>query len=476
MSLALAVAKTIDHYGMFRPGQRVGVAVSGGADSVCLLHLLRELAPEWELRLTVLHLDHGLRGAESRRDAEFVRALANTLDLPLELRSAELAGAPGNLEQTARNARLSFFRERIAAGAVDRVAVGHNRSDQAETVLFRFLRGAATGGLAGIRPVTEEGIVRPLIEIERPRIETYLRERGIPWCEDSTNAGPQFARNRIRHSLLPQLEREWNPALRQTLAHTAAWAVDEETFWKAEIDRIAARVLAERDGAILVAVPELATRPVAVARRLVRRAIERVKGDLRAVDFEHVSAILGLVAAAKGHGCVQLPGLAVARSFDWLRFAPRAASPPHQYRMAVSVPGAVRVAVADLELSLELVERTGTSSLSDSVYNIGMGCIDRQRLSGSLFVRNWQPGDRYQPVGHTGEEKIKTLFHKARIPLWERSGWPVLTDGTAIVWARCFGPAAGLAAGEESGMLVRVCDRSVKSESGCRSAASNYLK
>src|SRR5262249_10553666 len=155
---------------------RVGVAVSGGPDSVCLLALLRELAPRWDLRLTVLHLDHQLRGEESRQDALFVRDLAAAWELPFELREMDVAAlcrqTGDTLEQAARSARLEFFRGFLRDGTLDRVAVGHTRSDQAETVLFRFLRGAGTAGLAGIRPVTAEGIVRPLLQIERSEIES----------------------------------------------------------------------------------------------------------------------------------------------------------------------------------------------------------------------------------------------------------------------------------------------------------------
>ncbi len=160
---------------MFQPGNKVGVAVSGGADSVCLLHVLRE----FDLRLHVLHLNHNLRGDESRDDAEFVRQLAGALQLPCTIREANFADSFGNLEQDAREARLGFFREVISSGLVDRVALGHTRSDQAETVLFRFLRGSGTAGLAGIRPVTADGIVRPLFDVERAEVEGFLRDRGI---------------------------------------------------------------------------------------------------------------------------------------------------------------------------------------------------------------------------------------------------------------------------------------------------------
>ncbi|MBV9747142.1 MAG: tRNA lysidine(34) synthetase TilS, partial [Acidobacteriia bacterium] len=194
------VASTISRYRMVEPGHTIGVAVSGGADSVCLLHVLREISPHWNLRLRVLHLNHRLRGAESEADAEFVRQLASQFGFVFSFREADLSAASGNLEELAREARLAFFHDEIAAGQVDRVATGHTRSDQAETVLFRFLRGAGTAGLSAIRPVTQTGpgvsrieLVRPLIGVDRAQVEQFLKDRFIPWREDSTNFGFVFS-------------------------------------------------------------------------------------------------------------------------------------------------------------------------------------------------------------------------------------------------------------------------------------------
>src|ERR1043166_9594922 len=159
------VAATIERHRMIQPGTRVGIAVSGGADSVCLLFALHELAPRWALRLSVLHLNHGLRGVESHQDAEYVRCLAAKLGLAAAVRETNVGASKDNLEQAAREARLALFREMIESGAVDRVATGHTQSDQAETVLFRFLRGSGSAGLGGIRPTTSSGIIRPLLDI-----------------------------------------------------------------------------------------------------------------------------------------------------------------------------------------------------------------------------------------------------------------------------------------------------------------------
>ena len=444
---------------MFAPGQRVGVAVSGGADSVCLLHVLGELAPRLDLQLSVLHLNHQMRAAESDADEEFVRGLASRLGLELHSMRADVpriaAETGDNLEQAARRVRREFFLGFLRRGTLDRVALGHTGSDQAETVLFRFLRGSGIAGLAGIRPVTPDGLVRPLIEIDREEVRQYLSGRGIAWREDSSNSDCRFARNRIRHELLPGLAQDWNPALAGTLARTAAVARDEEEYWDAEIGRVVAGRLVERPPAVLFRADWLGTLPPAVARRVVRRAIQTAKGDLRDIDMEHVERILELTSTLAGSGRLQVPGLDVFRSFDWVRLAPPGTDTlaNRDYDVPAPVPGLLRLPHgATLSLELAASEASGTAN----VYNKEGTELDWDRVSGGLRVRNWRPGDRYRPVGRTSETRIKLLFQDARIPLWERRRWPIITCGESIVWAARFGTAAEYAASPQTHTVLRV--------------------
>lgn len=448
-TLLQRVAAAIERHAMFASARRIGVAVSGGADSVCLLHLLRELGAPC---LTVLHLDHRLRGEESRADAAFVRELAIGFGLPLISREASLP-PDGNLEQNARQARLAFFQEAIASGAADRVAVGHTRSDQAETVLFRLLRGTGMPGLAGIRPVTADGIVRPLIDVERDEVEAHLRERGLAWREDSTNSSRRFARNRLRHELLPQLTRDWNPELVAALARIADQAIAEEEWWAAEIARISTGRLAAKDGAVVAEASAIGGLPDAVARRLVRRGMELAKGDLLGVEFHHIDDVVRLARSKVGRGRVQAPGLDICRSFNHIRFG---AAQSGGFRLPAPVPGRVRIPGTNRAICLELIEKAETWAGYECVYNDGMGFVDWGRVSGSLELRSWAPGDRYQPKGNSGVQKFKTLFQNARVPSWERIHWPVLADGNGVVWTRRFGPAASLAPGPESRVVLRV--------------------
>ena len=288
--------------------------------------------------------------------------MAGRLGLPYYFGEVDVAGLARdraeNLEQAARQERRRFFREFVHSGKLDRVALGHTRSDQAETVLFRFLRGSGTAGLAGIRPVTPDGFVRPLLGIDRADVEQFLRERNIAWREDSSNASLDFARNRIRHELLPMLQREWNPAIAETLAHTADWALEEESYWDAEVDRLATEHIIVKPPAIFLRVDRLGDLPPAAARRLIRRGIEMIKGDLRAVDFGHIVAVMALAYQQDGSGRLQLPGVDVYRSFEWLRLGPPGMDSleNRNFRIPAPVPGSVALPHGSSAILLELIE------------------------------------------------------------------------------------------------------------------------
>ncbi len=458
-ALIKRVTEYLSCYSMFGPGQTVGVAVSGGADSVCLLHVLAEIAPRFALRLKVLHLNHQLRGEESARDEEFVRNLAASMGLPACAETADVerirAESGDNLEQAARRIRRKFLSGFVERGEVDRVALGHTRSDQAETVLFRLLRGSGTTGIAGMLPVTPEGFVRPLLCVGRADVERFLTGRGVHWREDLSNRDLSFSRNRIRHELLPALSRDWNPALEVNLDRMATLAADDEQYWSGEIERLAGAQLTRNSHGILLEAGLLSRQCRAVSRRLVRRAFEIVKGDLRRIEFGHVEQVLQLAEGDEGHGRLQAPGLDIFRSFDWILVArPRGAQAERGFRLPLPVPGRVRIPGSGAVLYVEL-EETETPSTGYG-YNTGEWQLDWSRLPGPLELRDWRPGDRYCPVGAVGEERIKSLFQRARVPLWERRGWPVISCGETIIWARRFGPAAEYAAAHQTRQVLKV--------------------
>jgi tRNA(Ile)-lysidine synthase len=440
------VRRSIIRYNMLPPGSRVAVAVSGGPDSVCLLHMLQDLAPSFNVSLAVAHLNHQLRGAESDEDEKFVARLAERLGLPYHCARVDVAAVDDNLEQAARRARRTFF---TSLGA-DRIALGHTRDDQAETVLFRLLRGSGLRGLAGIFPVTAGGYIRPLIEVTRAEVEEFLRARRIPSRCDASNLDPRFARNRIRHSLLPQLARDWNPRIGETLAQLATVAQDEERWWRTYIAELSSGILVRRAGGIELSAPALAQLPAAVSRRLIRAAIARVKGDLRRIEFDHVKRILELAAQPEGDGRLRLPGLDIRRSFDWIRIAPPAPRPEFPAARLV-IPG---VYPAGDGASLHLEVSDAPPSSKDATLKAAE--LSLRRLPPVLELRGWKPGDHYRPEGQIRDQKIKEMFQAERVPSWLRPSWPIVTSGDTILWARTFGAAAEFAASPEPGPVLRV--------------------
>ncbi len=355
----------------------------------------------------------------------------------------------------------TFSRRQIAEGVCDVVATGHTLDDQAETVLYRFVRGAGTAGLSGILPVTPAGIIRPLLDLRRDDIRAWLRERNIPWREDHSNASAEFARNRIRLQHMPELAASLNPSLPEVLASTASWARDEEEYWSGELDRLESQYFISRPETVLIKTKPFLEIPVAVQRRLLRRGILRVRGSLRAIDFRHVEAIRALMATREGSGRMQLPDLDIYRSFDWLRLAPVGFDSrlERDFEAPLPIPGRTALPERRIVIEMELVSAAG-------VYNDSVQGLDWDRCTGSLAseglrLRNWRPGDQYQSRGRSAADKIKTLFQEFRVPLWDRRTWPVITRAAAgsnqpdtILWTRKFGVASEFAAGPDSRKIL----------------------
>jgi tRNA(Ile)-lysidine synthase len=395
---------------MFSQGGVTGVAVSGGRDSVCLLDVLAELAPSLGLRLEVLHVNHRLR-QEADEEEAFVRGLAESRGLPVHVARPELD--TGNLEAAARAARLRFFAEAPVAA----VATGHTRSDQAETVLFRILRGTGVTGLAAIRPVAGK-LVRPLLSISRREVDAWVTARGLAFREDSSNADIRFDRNRIRHRLLPMLEQEWNPAVEEALARLADIAREEEDAW--------ADMTGTGSGAI-ASVDTVNSQPRAVRRRLVRAMAERAAGVQ--LTFEQLDRVLQLFERDSGDGRAIIGELDVLRSLDRVRFSRRTVGQSRNWSVTVPFPADERSPFGRLRVWWSL----------NPAYNEGAGI---GLLAGKSFVlRNWRPGDEIELAGRGRSLRLKELFQEGRVPLWERRDWPVLTLSDEVVWTKRWGRA-----------------------------------
>lgn len=460
-TLQQRVLKTIQRDRMLAGGQRVSVAVSGGADSVALFLLLQELRVKLGCILSIAHLNHQLRGTDADADEQFVRELAAQAAVPLHVQRANVAAEAArnrwNLEDAGRRLRAKFFRELVASGRAECVAVAHTADDQAETVLAHFLRGSGISGLAGIHPVAG-CVVRPLLGVRRAELRAYLGERGQPWREDASNRDTSRLRARLRHALIPRMEAEYQPALIERLCQLAVIARGEEDYWQRLLDEMLPRVAEQDTGSVLIPVASLVPLPgaaaggpsAALARRMIRRVMQQVSGA-GSGSAEHVERVLEL--AREGHAGqeIELPaGVSVRRTRDArLRFALRnretkAAPPSYQYSVHWPLqPGAgVEVAEVGIRFRFKLIDWPAASRDTRQ----GPAPLDAGLLAPPLAIRNWRPGDAYRPVGHRRAHKLKELLYRARVEAAERPGWPVLESAGRIVWTRGLPPAVECAA------------------------------
>ncbi|HEY0704665.1 MAG TPA: tRNA lysidine(34) synthetase TilS [Candidatus Acidoferrales bacterium] len=447
-------------------------AVSGGADSVAMLRLLSALADELGITLLVAHLNHSLRGAESDGDAEFVRYLAQTHNLKFLQRVEDVAAAAErngwNLEDAGRRLRRKFFDELVSEGSADRIAVAHTADDQAETLLAHLFRGTGITGLGGIHPV-DGPVVRPLLEIRRQELRDYLYTLNQEWREDATNQDTTRTRARIRKNLLPQIERDYSPAVVGHLNDLARLAREEETFWGAFIEERFRKLTHETAvGLSISAADLLAPLPIetaatrSVSERLVRRIFEALQGDRRELSAKHVEQVLLLAGSSQSGLTTELPrGILVRSDLGQLVFSRRAAvttrtashettgqANPYQYEVTLPLTAKVTVAVVEVgkRLSLNLID--WPTPERDTIWD--NQALDADLLRAPLILRNWRPGDSYRPRGRRNEQKLKQMMLGKRVPAAQRTGWPVLESAGQVVWALGMVPAGECAAGAKT--------------------------
>src|SRR3984893_8780568 len=468
-----AIRGAIEKQGLLRAGERVGVAVSGGADSVALLLLLVELRKQLGVVLSVAHFNHKLRGKDSEADEKVAAKLAVKYGLAFHRGHADVAAkakrSKANLEDTARRARYECFSTLARGGHLDKVAVAHTADDQAETVLAHILRGTGLAGLGGIHPKVGH-VVRPLLGVRRAELRAYLKLKKQTWREDATNRDTTRMRARIRKKLMPLLEKQFQPAVVQHLATLAELAREDEAFLNAWVSKRVQKAVDLKSGSAHISIEELLGRKrtqefstagaqkinLSMARRNIRQIVKQVKPGGGEVNANHVRAILDLAESGENGKRLQLPGgLEVRREHDAVvflagsRLTKSKNGEPLQFERAIDLDS-VKAAVSVPEISCVFRFRVidWPAKRGDTIERGFV--LDRDALQSPLVLRNWRPGDKLQPCGHRSAHKLKRLLSKKRVSGWEREGWPVLTNGGALVWARGFPVAAEFAATEKT--------------------------
>jgi len=461
---------------LLRAGDRVGVAVSGGADSVALLRLLIELRDELGVVLSAVHFNHKLRGKASDRDEFFVSKLAEKFGLTLHVGRGDVARKAArekaNVEDAARRARYEFFKKLTEGGLVDCVATAHTADDQAETVLAHILRGTGLAGLGGIHPTTKDGIVRPLLGTRRGDLRKYLQAKRQTWREDATNRDTARQRARMRKKLLPLLEKEFNPKSVQHLAELANTAREDEALIEAFCETFDATTLKTDNGLIRISTHDVEwpfPLPVsdvsnhALGKRLVRRTFARVSTKSGQLTLRHVEQVLELAKNGENGKVLQLPGgVDVRRDDDVLVFLPRDKkstdkNSSKKFSHKVEFSGSdTAIAVKEMGCVIRLRSIDWPITGRDTSRS-GVSALDEAKLNGPLVLRSMQPGDRIRPEGRQHAHKLSRLLNEKRISRWKRQGWPVLASAKSIVWARGF-VAAEFAATERTRKAILVSE------------------
>ena len=424
------IKETIRKHSMLAHGATVIVGVSGGPDSTALLAALSRLSGEYGLKLKAVHINYHLRGAESDGDQRFAENLCRRFKVPFEAVHADFSRAKktGSIQDAARNFRYMIFSVKAAEAKAGYVAVAHNRNDQVETMLMRFLRGSGTEGLAGIPPVRglSRGVrlIRPLIDIPRKEIKKFLAERKIRARQDSSNEKEMYLRNRIRLKLIPQLEREYNPGFSGAVMRLLSILNEENSFLSAEAGRAFDRLKTLAAGACSFKCALLKALHPALLIRVVRAGIEEVKGDLSGLDFRHFEAISGMIAA--GRGKADLPGNLTVQVLSGVLYI-RLKSGAKQESVPLVFPGVTRT--AKFRIRAAKCKRPAIFKGPSHAY------IDLSKVELPLSVRSRRPADRFTPFGMTGKKKLQDFFVDVKLPEFERDFVPVVVDNSGkVVW------------------------------------------
>lgn len=430
-SIFTTFKRTISRYRMIAPNDKVLVAFSGGPDSTALLHLLLELRRDLPFDLVLAHFNHRLRAAADD-DERFVRNVAARLGLPLVVKRRAVRTAARvhklNLEEAARELRYDFLKTAAARMEATKIATGHNLNDQAETILIRLLRGTGRLGLAGIFPVVDWIIIRPLIGISREEIEDYCRRKGLAVRRDETNRDRRLLRNKIRLSLIPYLEKHYEPRLTRKLGRLAMILGDDESALEHETREVYDGLTVRAGGRLQLDGQRLSEISRGLARRVIRAFIAETKGDLRRISFDDVESVLGL---SDGQERMLPSQLVIRREGGFLFFTKeRPAASPYAFVWDGRHP--LPIVPAGMILSGKIMKRA--RAVKPSFDDQSRCFCDAEKIRFPLLVRSRRDGDRYRPLGAPGRKKLKEILRAKKIAAAERGALPVICSGNDIVW------------------------------------------
>jgi tRNA(Ile)-lysidine synthase len=458
------IRKTIATHSMLERGDHLVVAVSGGPDSVALLRVLALLTDEFRLRLTTAHLNHGLREEEADEDEAFVRRLSDGMGIACVCKKTDIRALKEqkrrSLEEIGRDERYRFLHETAEKCGAVKIAVGHHRDDQAETVLLHLLRGSGPEGLRGILPVRDGRIIRPLVDVGRSCILAFLRREALTYRSDSSNESTLFLRNRIRNELIPGLAANYNPRLIEGLCQTAGIIRREDDYLRGVVRQIIGSFGIEPGSAeVARPVADFLVLHEAVQGRIIKCLLEGASPLQNGIGYRHIEAVLVLARRSAGR-CVSLDlpfRIRVERTGGFLRISKererragkRQRENPPRFEYRVEIPATIHLSEIDRTIRLEWIEKPRIREMKERPQTAFM---DYECMTLPLILRNMRPGDRVAPLGTGGTKKLKDYFIDRKIAASCRGGIPLLVDAGSIIWI----------AGERISERVRVTEKTRK--------------
>jgi len=443
------VEETVMAHGMLKEKDSVVVGVSGGPDSVALLHVLRALTERFSLKLGIAHLNHGLRQNDSDKEAVFVETLSERLGLPCHIHKEDVHEYQIknrlSLEEAARHVRYTFLNSVAEANRYHKIALGHHSDDNAELVLMNLFRGSGPLGLSGIPPVRDGKIIRPLINLRRAEIIDFLNQNRLTYVSDASNRDTRYLRNSVRHKLIPLLKSAYNPNISDTLNRLSSIMLSEEAWIEDVIHPLFEKsVLDVKNDRISLSVSMLDRWHTAAQRRILRKAILRIKGDLRRISFVNIDAVIDLLKKGPANGRLDLPDririrrnrdvLLISREKRPLRNLGVESGHSDPLVFEYKIPKPESVFIEEIGAHMEFTEMS-TETLPDGCCaGQYTGFFDKDTLGFPMVVRNYRQGDAFRPMGMDGTQKLKKFFIDKKVPRNERIKCPILLSRNKIIW------------------------------------------
>jgi tRNA(Ile)-lysidine synthase len=429
------VIKTIEKYKLLDKEDRVVAALSGGPDSTALLVALVQIAKQLDFSIIVAHYNHGLRGTSSDEDEKYSQELAIKLGLifvsgKMDQKLRQKGKSP---EDFYRQQRYQFLDKVAEDYNAQKIALGHNIQDQAETVLLNLLRGSGLGGLKGILPMREGKFIRPLIEVSRPEIIAFLSEAGISYCHDSSNQSNIYLRNKIRTELIPYLKEKFNPRIEESLAQMAEILRQDDEYIRNSVQEALKSTYIQNQSNRIISLNIEYIKGLAptIRSRLFKKILESLNPEKNGFSFSNIKVLERLAQATESGKRISLPlGIEAKREYDSLILErDKICLKQVDYEYPVNIPGIIHVKETNRTISIEKTFRDKIDQ-----HNKNKVYLDLDKIQQPVILRNRRDGDRFQPLGMKGRQKIKSLFINQKIPRNKRNEIMLLVDQSSVIW------------------------------------------